>query len=80
MSIKQVRTIVHLELNDEHFYFGSMKSLFDRFSPEDLGISYSSLRKYNLSPLKPYKNEKCTIRKGVIVTSHKEKTDSAESI
>lgn len=75
MSAKQVRTIVHLELNGEHFYFGSMKSLFDRFSPEDLGISYSTLRKYNLSPSKPFRNEKCIIRKGVIVTSHKRKLD-----
>ena len=50
--------VFHLELNGEHYYFGSKKALCDAFSKEDIGITYPSLRNYALSPSNPYVNKK----------------------
>ena len=35
---------------------------------EELGITYASLRNYGLSNDHPYKNAKCIIRKGVLLS------------
>lgn len=63
---KQERTVIHLEIDGEHHYFGSIVSIYDFFSPKDVGVVYGTLRNYGLSPEHPYKNAKCTIRKGVL--------------
>ena len=31
---KQERSVIHLELNAEHYYFGSVKALCDNFGKE----------------------------------------------
>ena len=58
--------IVHLQLldTDEHYYFGSLKALTDRFSKDAIGITYGSLRSYISLHGYPYANRKCIIRKG----------------
>ena len=61
-------TVIHLEFNGEHYYFGSIACIYENFTPKDLGISYGSLRNYGLSPGKPYKNNKCIIRKGTLLS------------
>ena len=66
---KQIRAIVHLEKNDEHYYYGNLKALTDNWSKEEIGVSYKYLKNLNITFEKPYKNEKCIIRRGVIVTS-----------
>lgn len=63
---KQERTVIHLELNGEHHYFGSIASIYDYFTPQDIGVVYGTLRNYGLSPEHPYQNNKCIIRKGVL--------------
>jgi hypothetical protein len=63
---KKERTVIHLELNGSHFYFGSLKALTMQFDKEEIGIEYSSLRNCKLSEIKPYSNSKCIIRKGVL--------------
>jgi hypothetical protein len=70
---KQERMVVHLEFNGEHFYFGSMKAIFEKFKSKELGISYNYLKNYGLSDGKSYTNQKCTIRKGVLITIEKGK-------
>lgn len=65
---KQERTVIHLELNGLHYYFGSLKALVVEFSKEKIGIEYGSLRNYGLSTDKPYTNSKCIIRKGYLKT------------
>ncbi len=66
---KQERTVVHLELQGEHYYYGNLKALTDAWPKETLGVSYNYLKNYNISPDKPYTGRNCTIRKGIIQTS-----------
>lgn len=63
------RQVIHLQLGEEHYYFGSVAALYDHFSKEVIGIAYGSLRNYGLSPNKPYRNDKtgAIIRVGVLV-------------
>lgn len=69
MEETKERKVIHLEKDGEHTYYGSMQSLFNYISSEDLGIAYSTLRKFGLSENKPYKNDKCIIRKGTLKTA-----------
>ena len=66
---KQKRAIVHLEKDERHYYYGNLKALTDSWTKEDIGVSYSYLKNLNITDEKPYRNDKCTIRKGIIVTS-----------
>lgn len=64
------RTIIHLELNGIHEYYGSPSSMYDKHTAEELGISKASLNNYfsslpDDSP-KIYENKVCIIRKGKI--------------
>lgn len=62
------RTVIHVEVDGQHHYFGSLASIYDIFTPQQLGISYGSLRNYGLSEDKPYQNARCIIRKGILIT------------
>ncbi len=64
---KTERTVIHLEIDGEHHYYGSIANLYEYYTPQDLGIGYGALRNYGLSVDKPYSNAKCTIRKGVLL-------------
>lgn len=68
------RTVVHVELlsNGSHHYFGSLAAIYEKFSKEEVGISYGSLRNYGLSAENPYRNKCCIIRKGVLTTIPKQ--------
>ena len=63
MDNKQERTVVHVEYNGQHYYFGSLSAIYTKFSPKDLGIA--------LKEEKPYQNSLCTIRKGFLITMPK---------
>ena len=67
---KKERTVIHLHFRntEEHHYFGSMANIFEYYTSEQLGIEYSSLRNYGLSNEHPYKNKKCIIRKGLLLS------------
>lgn len=65
------RTIIHLELNGQHEYFGSPSSLYDKHTSDEIGISQAALNNYFSKKNKNgngcvYINKKCTIRKGKI--------------
>lgn len=62
------RTVIHLEIGGEHHYFGSIASIFDCFEPKDIGVAYGTLKNYGLSPENPYKNKRCIIRRGFLLT------------
>lgn len=70
--MEEYRTIIHLELNDVHEYYGSPASMYDKHTAEELGISKASLNNYfsKLSVNAPqvYENKMCIIRKGKIYT------------
>jgi len=69
---KKERTVIHLHLlnKDEHHYFGSIANMFEFYDADTLGISYGSLRNYGLSYERPYQNNKCVIRKGVLLSKN----------
>lgn len=59
--------VVHVCLGDDrHHYFGSVAAIFDKFTPEELGVSLTTLWNYGLSPDHPYINNKCRIYRGTI--------------
>lgn len=72
--------VYHLELNGEHYYFGSKKALCDTFGKEVIGITYPSLRNYDLSPNNLFKNKKCIIREGILVTAPKQSSNSSDLV
>ena len=62
------RTVVHLQINNKHEYYGSTSSLY----AEELGLTKASLNNY-FSKLADgaeliYSNSKCIIRKGTLYT------------
>ena len=65
----QERQVIHLQLEDEHYYFGSVAAMCEHFSKDKIGITYGSLRNYGLAPGKPYRNDKygVVIRVGVLI-------------
>ena len=65
---KQERSVIHLEFQGEHYYYGNLKAMFDAWG-EALGVSYNYLRNYGVAPGRPYKGKQCIIRKGTIITS-----------
>ena len=71
---ERYRTVIHLEFQGKHFYYGSLACIFEFFTSDQLGISYGSLRNFGVSEAKPYVNEKCIIRKGKLVTKEKNNT------
>ena len=73
MNTKKERTVIHLEINGEHHYFGSMANLYQYYTSLQLGIAYSTLRKYGLASDKPFKNNKCIIRKGTLLSKDMKK-------
>ena len=72
---KQERKVIHLHLlnEDKHVYYGSVAQLFEDYSKEELGISYTYFRKYQLTEDNPFINNKCVIRKGLLITKPKQK-------
>lgn len=70
---RQERAIVHLEKDGRHYYYGNLKALTDHWDKDAIGVSYSYLKNLNISEEKPFHNDKCLIRRGIIVTSPKKK-------
>ena len=63
------RKIIHLHHNGQDYYFGSVAAIYSRFTKEELGVSYGSLRNYGISPDRPYTNGKVTIKEGVLIAA-----------
>lgn len=79
-NMAQIRKIIHVEMlqpidGQTHFYFGSKAAIFQRFTPEQIGLSYKMLR--NIGSLKdsPFSNNKCIIRQGELIASNTRKED-----
>ena len=71
MKDKQERTVVHVEYMGEHYYFGSFSAIYTHFTAEDIGVALGTLRNYVVKENKPYRNNKCVIRKGLLITMPK---------
>lgn len=61
------KTIYHVSFGDDaNHYFGSLAAIFTRFTPSELGVSLARLYDFGITPGKPYRNDKCIIRKGTL--------------
>lgn len=71
----QIRKVLHVELlelnngNKRHLYFGSKAAIFQHLSPEQLGVTYKTLRNFGDLTEMPYSNKKCIIRQGELIAS-----------
>jgi len=66
--MKNGNTIFHVEFaTGAHHYFGSIAAIFEVFDPATLGVSRQRLYDIDIDPDNPYRNNTCTIHKGVIV-------------
>lgn len=68
------RKILHVELRDpidgeRHYYFGSKAAIYQRFTAEQVGITYYSLKNICITKEKPYVNRQCIIRQGELIAS-----------
>lgn len=68
------RKILHVEFREpidgeRHYYFGSKAAIFQRFSAEQVGITYYSLKNIGITKDEPYVNRNCTIRQGELIAS-----------
>ena len=63
------RKVIHLHIEGEDYYFGSVSAIYSMFTNEQLGIGYGSLRNFGLSSTKPYSNDKIIIKEGVLISS-----------
>ena len=68
---KQERMVVHLEIGGQHYYYGNLKALCDHWDKDALGVGYAYLRNWGISEHKPFRNARCVIRKGLLLTSPK---------
>ena len=81
---KKVITVYHLHFHDyetngkyrdKDFYFGSISAIYEVFSKNRIGIQASSL--YNLKLDKDtnpiYRNDKCFIRKDILISKAQSK-------
>ncbi len=59
----------------KHFYFGSKAAIFQRFTPEQVGVSYKTLRNIGSIKSQPFSNGKCIIRQGELIASSARKED-----
>lgn len=71
---KQERAVVHLEKDGRHYYYGNLKALTDQWGKDAIGVSYTYLKNLNISEENSYRNEKCIIRRGTIITSARNKS------
>lgn len=76
----QVRKIFHVEFREpidgkKHYYFGSKAAIFQRFTPEQIGITYKTFRNIGSIKDKPYINKYCTIWQGELIASQGNKED-----
>ena len=67
------RKVIHLHIDGEDYYFGSVSAIYSVFSKEQLGIGYGSLRNYGLSSTKCYSNDKIIIKEGLLISSKGER-------
>ncbi len=73
--MEKERKVIHLHYlpDDSHNYFGSVASMFEIYTPAQLGVAYGTLRNYRLAPDHPYSNSRCVIRKGILVSKEQRK-------
>lgn len=54
---------------ERHYYFGSKAAIFQRFTSEQMGVTYYTLKNICITKEEPYVNRKCVIRVGELIAS-----------
>lgn len=67
---RHLRKVVHLQMGEQHEYFGSIEQLFCKYTKDDLGFSIFQVRN-NLKNKGCMTSEKCIIRLGILQTKIK---------
>lgn len=70
--MKKERKVIHVYVKDrdKHYYFGSIRAIYDFFDSVDIGLMYQSLINYYAdNNVDVYENSKCTIRRSVLITT-----------
>lgn len=80
---KANRKIIHVEFREpkngqRHYYFGSKAAIYQRFSAEDVGITYYSLKNRRITKEEPYINKKCVIRIGELIAAEQQNKTKEE--
>lgn len=67
---QQQRQVIHVETvhAHDHYYFGSLPAIFLFFKPENMGVSKSTLDRWDFAQDGAYENEKVIIRIGTLQT------------
>jgi hypothetical protein len=66
--MKKPEPVFHVEFrNGSHLYFGSIAAIYEVFNANTIGVTAKGLYNFNIEENKPYRNEKCAIRKGNVV-------------
>ena len=69
--MKTERKVIHVYIidQDKHYYFGSMKAIYNTLGVDDVGLQYQSLINFFVANnIDVYENSKCVIRRGVLTT------------
>ena len=69
--MKTERKVIHVYIidQDKHYYFGSMKAIYNILDVDDVGLQYQSLINFFVTNnVDVYENNKCIIRRGVLTT------------
>ena len=69
MANEKKNKIIHLEIDGQHYYYGSVTALFENWDAEKLGVNYRKLRDMRISSIGKYENDKCIIRVGKLIVS-----------
>lgn len=67
---KQERKVVHLQMGDQHEYFGSIEQMFCKYTKDEIGFSIYQVRN-NLRKLGIMTSTTCIIRVGILQTKGK---------
>jgi hypothetical protein len=72
---EKTRQVIHLHFldSDTHFYFGSIKAMYENFKSIDLGVAEQTL--YNKWKDNPYKTEIVVLRKGRLIQKRQSKPE-----
>ena len=66
-------TIYHLVYGGRHYYFGSIASIYEAFTPNELGVSIHTLWAYKITEGHPYIGKQCEVRRGEIRRKRQQK-------
>jgi hypothetical protein len=76
----RMRNWVYNEWNEQcmqkDYYFGSISAIYEKFKAKDIGMAAQSLYNFDFKKHPFFQNDKCFIKKSVLITKPHTKTSS----